>query len=287
MYQKILSGDFNGDGLTDVIAIDNPAQLCLQKGVYFVDLKRDNTSNFLTYSGELLAKLISSSRVEVADLNGDGKSDFMVFVNGKVTSYTLNDANQLVLLWDYDDTNISIDSSKIILLGDYNGDGKTDFIIPKAYGSSEWYKYTSTGTGFIKVMQEYTGILFHQNTSSISYNYIASDFDKDGKSDLIQTIAIKNTTNPNGQIQVVCSFSVNGSFHSFYSTQATSSYSPDINLNPLPLYFSTGKGIQAKDKPYNPALEIAFLSNNKVFYFNSKKIILMIIYCVLLLLVMA
>ncbi|MFV8342562.1 FG-GAP repeat domain-containing protein [Flavobacterium sp. XS2P39] len=114
--KKILSGDFNGDGLTDVISIDNA---CSSKKVYFVDLKRDNTPNFLTYSGELLAYLSTSAKVEVADVNGDGKSDFMVFENGKVTSYTLNDANQLVLLWNYSDTNISIDATKTILLGDY------------------------------------------------------------------------------------------------------------------------------------------------------------------------
>ncbi|MBA0883035.1 FG-GAP-like repeat-containing protein [Flavobacterium undicola] len=268
ILKKIISGDFNGDGLTDVIAIDNA---CFSKKVYFVDLKRDNTSNFLTYSGELLAYMSTSSKVEVADVNGDGKSDFMVFENGKVTSYTLNNNNQLVLLWDYSDANISVDTSKTILLGDYNGDGKTDFIIPSGYGSTTWYKYSSTGTSFIKVVETYSGIQFRQNTTSYSYIYLASDYDKDGKSDLIETVGYKSSTNSNGQITVLCYFNRNGTFWVGDRSQASSSYSTDINLYPLPIYLASGKGAPTKDKPYKPTLEIAFANNNKIFYFNSNK----------------
>jgi len=281
--KKILSGDFNGDGLTDVIAIDTQLNgilvvQCQQmpysipsKKVYFVDLKRDNTTNFLTYSGELLVDLTSTSRVEVADINGDGKSDFLVFENGKVTSYTLNDTNQLVLLSNYTDTNISVDTSKTILLGDYNGDGKTDFIIPNGYGSTSWYKYSSTGTSFIKTTQTYSGISFLQNNSTNTYNYIASDFDKDGRSDLILTNSYRNSSNTSGSLTVTCYDNLNGIFSSGSSVTASSLTSPDIYLNSLPIYLPTGKGIQSKDKPYNPTLEIAFLSNNKIFYFNSNK----------------
>ncbi|PKQ45187.1 RHS repeat-associated core domain-containing protein [Confluentibacter flavum] len=265
--KNILSGDFNGDGLTDVIAIDNT---CSSKKVYFVDLKRDNTANFLTYSGELSAVITASSKVEVADVNGDGKSDFMVFENGKVTSYTLNDANQLVLLWNYSDTNISIDSSKTILLGDYNGDAKTDFIIPSGYGSNNWYKYTSTGTGFIKT-EIYHGLDYRQNNSTNTYSYMASDYDKDGKSDLIEIKSNRNTGNTAGSLTITSYKNINGIFNGAYYITASSPYVADINLNSLPIYLPTGKGITSKDKPYNPALEIAFLGNNKIFYFNSNK----------------
>lgn len=282
--KKILSGDFNGDGLTDVIAIDTqlPHVYAIQncspyvgtitsKKVYFVDLKRDNTTNFLTYSGELLANLTSTSRVEVADVNGDGKSDFIIFENGKATCYSLDNTNQLVLLWNYTDTNISIATTKTILLGDYNGDGKTDFIIPNGYGSTTWYKYTSTGTGFIKTTQTYSGISFTQNNSTNTYNYIASDYDKDGKSDLILTKSNRNSANTLGTLTVSCYKNIGGIFSSNNSVSSSSTQQADIKLNALPIYLPTGKGIESKDKPYNPTLEIAFLSNNKIFYFNSNK----------------
>ena len=286
--KKILSGDFNGDGLTDVIAIDlqlqsvsytddyyngcmSSSETITSKKVYFIDLKRDNTANFLTYSGELVSIITSSSKVEVADVNGDGKSDFLIFENGKVTTYTLNDANQLVLLWNYPDINISIDSTKVILLGDYNGDGKTDFIIPRGYGYAAWYKYSSTGSNFSKETQDYPGVSFSQNTTGVTYNYIASDSNKDGKSDLIKTVSTLSTSNGDGLLRIYNFFNKNGTFSDNYSSTAYSIYSSDIKLNALPIYLPTGRGIPSNGKPYNPTLEIAFLSNNKIFYFNSNK----------------
>lgn len=268
--KKILSGDFNGDGLTDVIAIDNPTSLCLQKKVYFVDLKRDKETNFLTDSGELLLKLTSNSRVEVADVNGDGKSDFMIFEKGKVTAYTLNDNNQLTLLFDYADTQI-ISTSNFPLLGDYNGDGKTDFMIPGdgSNRTNSWIIYTSTGTSIVKT--SFLGIYYQPNYGDYTFSYISADYDKDGKSDLIITSSVKNTSTLMGRIDISCYNNKSGIFSYPVSASASSVNSLDINLNALPIYLPTGKGIPGNGKPYNPTLEIAFLSNNKIFYFNSKK----------------
>jgi RHS repeat-associated protein len=284
--KKILSGDFNGDGLTDVIAIDmeltkyvfNNGSDCnsietepiYSKKVYFVDLKRDNTTNFLTYSGELASIITSVSKVEVADVNGDGKSDFMIFEKGKVTTYTLNDSNQLTLLFEYTDTQMTSNPG-FPLLGDYNGDKKTDFMIP-AEGSNRtmsWIMYSSTGTTFVK--KPFYGVWYNPNYGNYAFNYIVTDYDKDGKSDLIITSNVKNTNNLMGRIDVEC-FSNKGGVFSYPNSASSSSVnSLDINLGTLPIFLPTGRGVSSNGKPYNPTLEIAFLSNNKIFYFNSNK----------------
>ncbi|MDR7209615.1 FG-GAP-like repeat-containing protein [Flavobacterium piscis] len=266
--KMILPGDFNGDGLTDVMAIDNG---CSSKKVYFVDLKRDNTSNFLTYSGELSATIITGTKVEVADVNGDGKSDIMVFEVGKVSCYALNNTNQLVLLWYYSDTNILKNSMETIVLGDYNGDGKMDFIIPSATNSTTWYKYSSTGIGFIKTTQTYAGIPFLTNQPGNIYRYFASDYNKDGKADLILNNIFRNSANTLGTLTISCYKNIGGIFSSSYSVSSTSTQQADINLSILPIYTFADKAIAPKDKPYNSTLEIAFLSNSKIFYFNSTK----------------
>jgi len=284
--KKILSGDFNGDGLTDVIAIDlqlteayfNDGSNCdnigyetiYSKKVYFVDLKRDNTTNFLTYSGELASIITSISKVEVGDVNGDGKSDFMIFEKGKVTTYTLNDSNQLTLLFEYTDTKIT--STPVFpLLGDYNGDGKTDFMIPGdgSNRTNSWIIYTSTGTSIVK--NPFLGIYYEPNYGDYTFNYVVTDYDKDGKSDLIITSSVKNTSTLMGRIDISCYNNKSGIFSYPVSASASSEYSLDITPNTLPIYLPTGRGVSSNGKPYNPTLEIAFLSNNKIFYFNSKK----------------
>ena len=290
--KKIISGDFNGDGLTDVIAIDTDVKLSVSvrgcsesvtlssKKVYFVDLKRDLTTDFVTYSGELASIITSKTKVEVADVNGDGKSDFMVFENGKVTTYTLNGSNQLVLLWNYLDTNISIEYGKTILLGDYNGDGKTDFLIPTGFNSAEWSKYSSTGINFIKEIQTYPGLVYLENTSDKNYDYIASEYDKDGKTDIIRTRsyfiwAVRDPYNGVPEkatsIQLWCFKNREGKFTEMNATSQITPPSYNITFPVRPIYLPSSNGIMIKDKPVNPTLDIAFLSNNRVYYFTCLK----------------
>lgn len=124
--KEYLNGDYNGDGITDVIVIEksytydikigcNTHSVTNNPGVtYFVNLDRRITSNYVTISGTVDVTL--NSKFEVADVNGDGKSDILIFNEGKVTVYTLKDNNLIEELWRTNDSDISTAIEKPFLL---------------------------------------------------------------------------------------------------------------------------------------------------------------------------
>ncbi|MDN3675585.1 FG-GAP-like repeat-containing protein [Flavobacterium branchiarum] len=276
--KKVVSGDFNGDGLTDVLIIDSQdskGNIVTGKKVYFVDLKRDNTTNFITSPGQLKTTLSTTARVEVADFNGDGKSDLFVFDNGFLTIYSLNEENKLIVLY----RNPKIDptlstgfpnktTTMPILIGDYNGDGKADFIIPKAYRSSEWYKYTSTGTTMIKELKSYLPVL-EKNDSNNSYNYITTDFNNDGKADLVRIQSSRDRSINQGFITIASYPNVNGDFTGNPSWAGTGN-KPDINMYALPAYLpQTRQSSNSGTTQIKSTLAIGFINQNKIHFFNS------------------
>lgn len=273
--KTFLSGDFNGDGLTDLVAVERnftysylgPCDINDQPlnvtdtyygATYFINLDRRITSNFVNTAGYINA--LSTSKLLIADFNGDGKSDIYVFDSGKVKIYGLNSSNQFTLLFTNTaaDTNIALD--KPILMGDYNGDGKTDFIIPKTTGSAEWYKYSSTGTNLVKETQTYFS--FPANSSTTSYSVIPSDYNNDGKTDLL--VATSSRGASTGSLTITCYINKNGAFSTLGGNYYSGSIAnhPDIYANALPIFLS--------NQP-NKKLELSFLNSNKVFTFNSTK----------------
>lgn len=300
MYgKKYLSGDFNGDGLTDVIAIDNTSMqniycnycypgayncnsnTCYNSGtytvystkVYFVDLRQDLTSNFFFTAGDLVASVNANSDIRVIDFNGDGKSDFMIRENGSVRVYSLNDSNQLILLTTYNDTEIVLDRQ--LLVGDYNGDGKSDFIVPKysqAWDNhTEWLKFTSDGLNFIKESPNYTGLTYPPSTSvEWSYRYIPMDYDNDGKTDIVSVSCYGDgnpyTTANFATIKVAVTYNKNGSFNYNEVVSNNAVYAYDqvgFDYLGLPIFYNSNQP--------NRKLEVAVIRDNNIRYFVSQK----------------
>ncbi len=224
--KEYVSGDFNGDGLMDVIALTKPytEQICeriscddgdpndpqqLTTGEqdnsgstdccecnsfnrtasksYFIDLNRNKTSNFSNYSGQLQMSLSPEDRVIAADVTGDGKTNLVHIKNGILNVYELDANNVLSLVTSISDTYIKTDVS--LLFGDYNGDGKIDFMAPTAIGSRTWRFFLFTGNSFEPYSKETT--IAYRSSYTIGstlheIHWISQDMNGDGKTDILK-----------------------------------------------------------------------------------------------------
>jgi RHS repeat-associated protein len=284
--RNYLNGDFNGDGLTDFVAVEKSFSYTLyyrckpseeQKYVggtaHFINLDKRIVENFATETSIRL-EVTPQSRFEVADVNGDGRSDILIFDSGIVRVYSLQNNNTFGLLFEKRDTGIIL--KKAILLGDYNGDGKTDFLIPKYETDGnqhfEWYKYSGTGIDFIKEEKYYTRVGYPESTQYVTNRYIPMDYDNDGKTDLVSlrcsTLVVNASDNKlnEGSIRLSIAYNKNNDF----------SFSQELNSND----FNTGKiyGMDSLGLPIfysanqpNRKLQLAVIRYNKINYFQSQK----------------
>jgi RHS repeat-associated protein len=300
--KEYISGDFNGDGLTDIIAIDKTVsystRICqgdcyttsyvtVQGGkTYFVNLDRRLTTNFVNMSGNITTT--NNSEFGVADVNGDGKSDLLVFDSGSVRVYTLNDNKHLVqLLSKYDS---AIKSDKPRYVGDFNGDGKMDFVIPQEAGTDSWSFFfskdndfnkvtTSIGFNFVESTFGYAGVVGWPVTtrSLIETSFVANDINGDGKTDLIvqQNFTVEcymtsrgcgyDDTQGDPQVTrfwVLENMGSDGNSISFNQTYVNAQLG-GIKRYPIPLFLDHNN--------FNQNLEYALMSDNKVVTFKASK----------------
>lgn len=223
-----LSGDFNGDGISEVLVMSkdqrytwtdyiNPSGY--SEGFYWklnenenfrearlIDLSTnastsDNSKGNIVLSGDS-AYMFAKGQRFIADMNGDGKSDILYI--GPSGNYSVLEVQALNAAPWYNMVRIgygyltNYSDTKQILLGDFNGDNKTDMMYASGAGGSGqtgWEIYYSNpnpagGGFFVKESHnivEYwpdTGTTY--NTQKHFSNYYAIDINKDGKSDLVR-----------------------------------------------------------------------------------------------------
>lgn len=288
---NVTEGDFDGDGISELLInvveetrhyTNNPPREPTPE--YFDDDKSDNChitqeSSFINKTYLLnLDPRVSSGAIEVlnnyryleniikvADFNGDGKSDLLTIdkYNNLEHKYQIVSFKQLTAApW----VELEVIGSgvidkyspgKQILFGDYNGDGKTDIMLPDSNGGAGktlWHIYYSNPKAsnldfFTKESHDIVEYL-PDTTNDADYktqvhysNYYAIDINGDGKSDLVRVwrkyYKPKWTINDHDTQWQVTGFVNNigkvgtAGFTAGYNSGVFTSNSPDIPI-PIP-----------------------------------------------------
>jgi Salmonella virulence plasmid 65kDa B protein/FG-GAP-like repeat len=219
-YIKHAVGDFNGDGISEVliekegnksrtINISNGCSSISDittggvSSFYILDLNHNESTTLGTNGFMPLTGGISIDSIkQIADFNGDGKDDILLMSGSNYYIYEINktatNATTILIgqgvLSDYH-------TDKPFILGDYNGDGKTDIMIPTSTipngysGSVNWAIYysnptSSNGSFFIRethdIMEYWADTTTYYSDRKRWSTYYALDVNKDGKSDLVR-----------------------------------------------------------------------------------------------------
>jgi len=264
---RVLTGDFNGDGKTDVSLVNqsagwNTLPVAFSQGNGNFSVTNQFIGDFASWSAN------SNVRVLTGDFNGDGKTDVSL-VNQSAGWNTLPVAfsqgngnfsvtNQFI----GDFSSWSANSNVRVLTGDFNGDGKTDVsLVNKSVGWNTLPVAFSQGNGNFSVTNQFTGD-FASWAANPNVDALTGDFNGDGKTDvaLINKTAGWNTL-PVAFSQGNGSFSVTNQFIGDFASWAanpnvrvrTGDFNgdgkTDVSLvnqsagwNTLPVAFSQGNG---------------------------------------------
>jgi hypothetical protein len=197
---SVLSGDFNGDGRTDLALVGpagwNTIPVAYSNGDGTYNVIQDYAPDFAGW-----AYWAYGAKPVVGDFNGDGKDDIaligagyfttipVAFSNGDGTFRVTNTSSPNFAAW-------GIGNGTVASVGDFNGDGKDDIVLTGAGYFTTIPVAFSNGDGTFTIT----------NTSSPSFagwaywaygaKPLIGDFNGDGKADIALTSAGYFTTIP-------------------------------------------------------------------------------------------
>ncbi|MDR0231527.1 MAG: FG-GAP-like repeat-containing protein [Dysgonamonadaceae bacterium] len=160
--KDVLVGDFNGDGKHEILA-KSENKLYNQSG-------EPGTAVTGVAWGKTYYDALPIDR-NLIDFNGNGKTNLLILDDSEFRIYELNGSSFSLLT---SGTDLKNNIAYGFLLGDFNGDGKTDIWVNKST-TNEYYILFSTGTGFEKKILPNLNIPGHLFTC---------DFNRDGKTDI-------------------------------------------------------------------------------------------------------
>ncbi|GCA72974.1 hypothetical protein MiYa_04532 [Microcystis aeruginosa NIES-2519] len=203
---NIIPGDYNGDRKTDFIRQEKGGwdddtiasfQIYISRGDGYFDI--------ITPEGGVYQDWLRfdyGANIIPGDFNGDGKTDFIRQEKGGWDDETSNsfniyfskgDGNFDIITPNNQDyqTFLRFDPGANLIPGDYNGDGKTDFIRQEKGGWDDdtiasFQIYVSRGDGYFDIITPENGV--YQDWLRFDYgaNIISGDYNGDGYDDFIR-----------------------------------------------------------------------------------------------------
>jgi RHS repeat-associated protein len=195
---KMGTGDFDGDGRSDIWCIDVPT------GSAWVGLSNgDGSYRSTNFASNWCG---GQAVVTVGDFNGDGKSDFSCYDPGSggawIATSQGNGSFSLPGPWTL---GFATGSAMGVWSGDFDGDGLADLEFRDANTGNQWTAFSNGSGGF-------NNVYFGAWCTGVGTNFGTGDFDGDGRTDVF----CHDPTNGNTWSGLSLG---NGQFNSIYYTQ--------------------------------------------------------------------
>lgn len=228
-----VTGDFNGDGLTDIGTLGVYCSAPPPSSVYY---GTQTTGLFLR---QTYGVCFASPFGRVADFNADGMTDILTARYGyqQIAGFDMYFASTGQSMLSIGSAGPA--SPTTIHVGDFNGDGRTDFL---KNNTSPHYPAYSKGDGTFTAGPQYTDLGYARM-------YYPADFDGDGCTDLLSQNGLYAITDFCNATRVTVP-DLYGTGATYYFGDFNGDGKTDVVRTPSTgtgtLYFSTGTGLLAQ-----------------------------------------
>ena len=187
--QRLIVGDFNGDGATDILfqvgSTGSAWKYALNNGSGSFTEMDQSASPFAGLS--LLENNVFGYRV--VDFDGDGDLDIYAGLNASTGKFYRNDggtfSDQTASL-----TNLpALPNSQKLLLGDFDGDGDADMFFQNGADGTAWRYFRNDNGTFVELAQSDSPFAGLTMLNYSRQNYRLGDFDGDGDYDVFGAVA--------------------------------------------------------------------------------------------------
>ena len=190
-------GDFNGDGKMEILAVSchNPFGWSPVSKCYLFNLET-GTKLYEGHAFEYNVEFVgnrqtdpevaaqNTDRLYVFDYDSDGKTDICLINDYGAYIYTFDVSGSYYSIRQasfYQDLKKADLDGRILMMGEFNGDGKPDFLLSPKDGLSDWWIYYAKGNGQFDKMS---------TTITTKYDFLTfhlQDLNDDGLTDVIQS----------------------------------------------------------------------------------------------------